>query len=82
MTTIVVVRHQKVKADITTEKLLAHNKNINLNKFNKCVDYQLICQDCNRKYTGETGRPFHIGFQEHFRDFKYRNGQSKFAHPL
>jgi hypothetical protein len=23
---------------------------------------------------------FHIRFQEHFRDFKYKNGKSKFAH--
>ena len=70
------------KADITTGKLLAHNKNTNLNKFNKCGVYQLTCQDCNRKYIGQTGRLFHIGFQEHFRDFEYRNGQSKFAQHL
>ena len=31
------------------------------------------------KYTGQTGRPFRIWFQEHFRDFKYGNGKSTFA---
>jgi hypothetical protein len=31
------------------------------------------------KYTGHTERPFRIRFQEHFRDFKYGNGKSKFA---
>jgi len=54
------------KADTTTGKLSAHNKNTNLNKFNKCGVCQVTCQDYNRKYTGQTSRPFHIGFQEHF----------------
>jgi phosphopentomutase len=31
------------------------------------------------KYVGQTGRPFHVRFQEHFRDFKYNNKKSKFA---
>jgi hypothetical protein len=31
------------------------------------------------KYVGQTGRPFHARFQEHFRDFKYNNSKSKFA---
>lgn len=38
------------------------------------------CQDCNNKYIGQTDRTFYIRFQEHFRDFKYRNEKSKFAH--
>jgi GIY-YIG catalytic domain. len=42
----------------------------------------LTCQDCNKKYIGQTVRPFHIRFQEHFRDFKYGNGKSKFAQHL
>jgi len=28
------------------------------------------------------GSPFHTRFQEHFRDFKYKNGKSKFAEHL
>jgi hypothetical protein len=35
----------------------------------------------NKKYIGETGRPFKVRFQEHFRDFKYRN-KSSFAQHL
>jgi len=31
------------------------------------------------KYTGQTGRPFRVRFQEHFRDFKYGNGKSRLA---
>jgi len=31
------------------------------------------------KYTGQTGRQFRIRFQEHFWDFKYGNGKSRFA---
>jgi hypothetical protein len=35
------------------------------------------------KYIGQTGRPFHVRFNEHFRDDKYANNKSKFAqHPL
>jgi len=54
------------RADITTGKLLAYNKNTNFNKFNKCGVYQLTCQDCNRKYIGQTSKPLDIRFQEHF----------------
>ena len=31
------------------------------------------------RYTGQTGRPFRVPFQEHFRDFKYGNVKSRFA---
>jgi hypothetical protein len=31
------------------------------------------------KYVGQTGRPFRVRFQEHFRDYKYANNKSKFA---
>jgi len=34
------------------------------------------------KYTGQTGRPFEVRFQEHARDFKYNNNRSKFAQHL
>jgi len=34
------------------------------------------------KYTGQTGRPFKVGFQEYLRDFKYNNNRSKFAQHL
>jgi hypothetical protein len=31
------------------------------------------------KYTGQTGRPFRVRFQEHSRDFKYGYGKSRLA---
>jgi len=34
------------------------------------------------KYTGQTGSPFKVRFQEHVRDFKYNNNRSKFAQHL
>jgi len=70
------------KAGITTGKLLVHNKNTNFNKFNKCGVYQLTCPDCNRKYIGQSNKPFHIRLQDHFQDFKYRNRKSTFAQHL
>jgi hypothetical protein len=30
-------------------------------------------------YVGQSGRPFHIRFREHYRDYKYANNKSKFA---
>ena len=70
---------KSLKTDNTIGKLLVRYKNTILNKFNKCRVYQLTCQDCNRKYIGQTGRPFYVIFQEHFRDFKHGNGKPKFA---
>jgi hypothetical protein len=34
------------------------------------------------KYTGQTGRPFKVRYQEHLRDFKYNNSKSGFAQHL
>jgi hypothetical protein len=34
------------------------------------------------KYVGQTGRPFHVRFQEDYRDYKYANIKSKFAQHL
>ena len=42
------------KTKNTIGKLINNNKTINPNKFNKCGIYHLICQDCNRKYIGQT----------------------------
>jgi len=67
------------KTDKTTGKLSAQNENINQNKFKKCGVYQLTCHDCNRKHTG---RSFCVGFQEHFRNFKYGNWKPEFAQHL
>jgi len=51
-------------------------------KYDKSEVYQLTCPDCKMTYTGQTGRPFKIRFQEHMRDFKYNNWRSKFAQHL
>jgi len=32
-----------------------------------------------KKYVGQTGRPFHVRFREHYRDYKYVNNKSKFV---
>lgn len=66
--------HLKIpfKTDKTKGKYLTRNKN-NLNKFDKCGIHQLKCLDCNKKYIGQTEKPIHIKFQEHFRDYKYGN---------
>ena len=42
----------------------------------------MTCPDCKIKYTGQTGKPFRVRFQEHIRDFKYNNSRSKFAQHL
>jgi hypothetical protein len=68
------------KADNTIGKLLAHNKNNNFNKFKECDVYQLTCQDCTKNILDRLA--FHIRFQDHFPEFKYRNGKSKFAQHL
>ena len=34
------------------------------------------------KYIGQTGTSFHTRYHEHFRDFKYGNGSSKYAQHL
>ena len=51
-------------------------------KYDTSGVYQLTCPDCKMTYTGQTGRPFRIRFQEHMRDFKYSNRRSKFAQHL
>jgi len=60
-----------LKTQNTIGKLLTNNRNNNPNKLNKSDIYQLTRQGCNGKYIGQAGRPFHIKFQEHFRDYKH-----------
>ena len=56
---------------------LTHTKT--RNQLDKSGVYGLTCPECNMKYVGQTGRSFHIQFQEHYRDFKYNNNKSKFV---
>ena len=61
-------------------KLLdTQNATSSKNKFDKNEVYQLTCPTCLKKYIGQTDRPFHVRFREHYRDYKYANNKSKFA---
>jgi len=51
-------------------------------KYKKSGIYQISCPTCNKKYTGQTGRPFNTRFREHLRDFKNGYGKSRFAQHL
>lgn len=42
----------------------------------------MTCPTCKKKYIGQTGRPFHVRFREHFQNYKYANNKSKFAQNL
>jgi hypothetical protein len=37
------------------------------NKCDRSGVYQLTCTECKKKYTGKTGRPFHVRYKEHAR---------------
>jgi hypothetical protein len=65
--------------DNTIEKRLATRHEHTRSKYENSGIYQLTGPTCSMKYTGQTGRPFRVHFQEHFRDFKYGNGESRFA---
>ena len=66
----------------TTGKRLAVRQEVPQSKYHRSGLYQLTCPECEMKYTGQTGRPFKVRFQEHVRDFKYNNNRSKFAQHL
>jgi hypothetical protein len=66
----------------TIEKHLTTKHKTAQNKYDKNGVYQLTCPNCEKKYTGQTGRCFKVRFQEHFRDFKHGNNRSKFAQHL
>ena len=78
-------RNTNVKAAFTTDNTLSKHLMIKqetpLNKYEKCGIYQLTYPDCEMKYTGQTGRPFKVRYQEHLRDFTY-NRKSGFAQHL
>ena len=66
----------------TLSNLITIRCHSNKNKYDNSSVYQLTCPTCHKKYTGQTGRSFNTRFQEHFRDFKYRNNKSTFAQHL
>ena len=64
----------------TIEKHLAVKQETHQSKYDRSGVYQLMSPKCKMKYTGQTGKPFRVRFQEHVRDFKYN--RSKFAQHL
>ena len=78
-------RNTQVKIAYTTnnslEKLL-HYVTGETNKYEKSGIYQLSCPTRDKKYIGQTGRPFHVRFREHQHDYRYMRRKSKFAQHL
>jgi hypothetical protein len=79
-------RNTNVKIAYTTNnnlgKLLSTQTAQKRNKYYYSGVYQLTCPTCNKKYMGQTGRPFLIRFREHYNDYKYANNRSKSAQHL
>ena len=79
-------KSSSVKVAFTTNntigKRLAVKQEVPQNKYDKSGVYQLTYPECKMKYTGQTGRPFKVRFQEHAQDFKYNNNRSKFVQHL
>jgi hypothetical protein len=46
------------KTSNTIQKILAYKIMDKTDKFNRSGVYQLKCQNCGKKYTGQTGRSF------------------------
>jgi hypothetical protein len=51
--------------DNTTEKCLAIKQETPQNTHDRSGIYQLTCPQCKMKYTGQTGKPLKVRFQEH-----------------
>jgi len=49
----------------TIGKPLAIKQEVPQNRYDKSGVYQLTCPESKMKYTGQTGRPFKVRFQEH-----------------
>ena len=64
------------------QKLLHNKVTGKTDKYEKSGVYQLSCHTCDRKYIGQTGRPFHVRSREHQNDFRHMYKKSKFAQHL
>jgi hypothetical protein len=62
--------------------LLRENSDKTDNKYNISGIYQLTCTDCNKKYIGQTGRPFLVRYKEHARQYTHDSNKSNFAKHL
>jgi hypothetical protein len=72
------------KTHNTIQNLLGHTSHnqTRIDMFQKSGVYQLECRDGHKKYIGQTGTPFYVRYNEHCKDFKHRQGTSKFAQHL
>jgi hypothetical protein len=77
------ITDSNIKIAFTTKNnignLLSKHNNAQKNKYDRRGVYQLTCHNSNKKYIGQTGRPFHVRFKEHVLDYKYTNNKSNFA---
>ena len=64
------------------EKLLHNNVTGKTDKYEKSGVCQLSCPTCDKKYTGQTGRPFHVRSREHQNNFRHMYKKSKCAQYL
>ena len=64
------------------QHLLHGQPKANKDIYDKSGVYKLTCTDCNRQYIGQTGRPFHICYKEHAREYKFGTNKSNFAKHL
>jgi len=64
------------------EKLLQYNTTGTKKQYDRSGIYQLNCPSCDKKYIGQTGRPFHVRFREHRQDYRHMCRKSKFAQHL
>ena len=80
------LRHAGIKIAYTTNnnlgKLLRLNTTGTNNKYARSGIYQLNCPTCDKRYIGQTGRPFRVRFREHKYDYQYMCRKSKFAQHL
>jgi hypothetical protein len=76
------LKNTAVKVTYTTNnlgKILNMHKNQKQNKYDKNGVYQLTCPTWSKRYVGQTSRPFHVRYREHYQDYKYGNNKSKFV---
>ena len=62
-----------------TIKRYLNGTNKNTDIYNKTGVYKLKCNDCDKFYIGQTGRPFSSRFYEHTKELTNNNIQSTFT---
>jgi hypothetical protein len=63
----------------TNQLLQLHNE---LDPYKKNGVYQLACLTCNKRYVGQTGRPFQTPYKEHRREYLHSTLKSNLAKHL